>query len=72
MNGVGTRKHNDFAAQWLACMFPYRRFADVLADACARLRADVDRYPFIVVDFHLLLLADLPAHSLTFAFPIHT
>ena len=25
--------------------FPYRRFADILADACARLGADVDRYP---------------------------
>jgi hypothetical protein len=71
VNGVGTRKHNDFAAQWLACMFPYRRFADVLADACARLRADVDRYSFIVVDFHLLLLADLPAHSLALR-PAHS
>src|SRR5467141_2458921 len=52
-------------------MFPYRRFADVLADACARLRADVDRYSFIVVDFHLLLLADLPAHSLALR-PAHS
>jgi hypothetical protein len=43
-------------------MLPYRRFADILADACARLGADVDRYSFIVTDFHHLLLAGLPAH----------
>ena len=41
---------------------PYRRFADILADACARLGADVVRYSFIVVDLHHLLLAGLPAH----------
>ncbi len=34
----------------------------VLADANARLGADVDRYSFIVVDLHHLLLAGLPAH----------
>ena len=45
-------------------MLPCRRFADVLADACARLGADVDRYSFIAVDFHHILLAGLPAHSL--------
>jgi hypothetical protein len=39
-----------------------RRFAAVLADANARLGADVDRYSFIVVDLHHLLLAGLPAH----------
>ena len=33
---------------------------------CARLGADVDRYSFIVVDLHHLLLAGLPAHSLAF------
>jgi hypothetical protein len=43
--------------------FPYRRFADILADTCARLGADVVRYSFIVVDLHHLLLAGLPAHS---------
>src|SRR5256884_8293490 len=42
--------------------FPYRRFVAVLADANARLGADVDRYSFIVVDLHHLLLAGLPAH----------
>src|SRR6266481_4037082 len=31
-------------------------------DANARLGADVDRYSFIVVDLHHLLLAGLPAH----------
>ena len=45
-------------------MLPCRRFADVLADACARLGADVGRYSFIAVDFHHILLAGLPAHSL--------
>ena len=30
---------------------PYRRFADTLADADARLGADVDRYSFTVADF---------------------
>jgi hypothetical protein len=52
VNGVGTRDHNDFAARWLAYMLPCRRFADVLADACARLGVDVDRYSFIAVDSH--------------------
>jgi hypothetical protein len=46
-------------------MLPCRRFADVLADARARLGADVGRYSFIAVDFHHILLAGLPAHSLT-------
>jgi hypothetical protein len=43
-------------------MFPYRRFADILTDACARLGADVVRDSFIVVDLRHLLLAGLPAH----------
>jgi len=51
-----------FAAQWLAYAFPCRRFAPALAGNDARLGADVDRYSFIVVDFHHLLLAGLPAH----------
>ena len=42
MNNVGTRIDNDFAAQWLAYTLPYRRFADVLADACARIGGDVE------------------------------
>src|SRR5499425_710020 len=40
-DSVGTRYHFSIAAQWLACTFPCRRFADILADACARLGADV-------------------------------
>ena len=60
-NGVGTRGLA-FAAQWLAYALPYRRFVAVLADANARLGADVDRYSFNVVDLHHLLLAGLPAH----------
>ncbi|WP_292589770.1 hypothetical protein, partial [Mesorhizobium sp.] len=58
-NGVGIRP---FVAQWLAYTLPCRRFADILADACPRLGADVDRCSFIVVDSHHLLLAGLPAH----------
>lgn len=51
-----------FVAQWLACSFPYRRFADTLAGAYARLRATVTRYIFSAVDLHHLLFAGLPAH----------
>jgi hypothetical protein len=60
------RRHpglNSFAAQWLAYALPCRRFAHALASMHARLGADVDRYSFIAVDFHHLLLAGLPAHS---------
>ena len=53
-NGVGTRERT-FAAQWVACALPYRRFAI----AGARLGADAVRYSFIVADFHRLLLAGL-------------
>jgi hypothetical protein len=63
-DSVGARNISTFAAQWLACTLPYRRFADLLADACARLGADVVRYTFIVRDLHLLLLAGLPAHRI--------
>ena len=63
LNSVGARDSNSFGAQWLAHAFPYRRFADILTDACARLGADVDRYSFIAVDSHHLLHAGLPAHS---------
>ena len=61
-DSVGTRNQFSIAAQWLACTSPYRRFADILADACARLGADVGRYSFIALDLHHLLLAGLPAH----------
>ena len=61
-NSVGARGLA-FAAPWLAYALPYRRFVGVLTNANARLGADVDRYTFIVVDLHHLLLAGLPAHS---------
>ena len=52
-----------FEAQWLAYALPCRRFAPALTGRNARLGADVDRYSFIAVDFHHLLLAGLPAHA---------
>ena len=61
-DSVGARNLFSIAAQWLACTFPCRRFADILADACARLGADAVRYSFIAVDLHHLLLASFPAH----------
>jgi hypothetical protein len=65
VNNVGTRVANGFAAQWLAYTLPYRRFADALAGACARIGGDVDCYSLIAVDFHHILLASLPALSLS-------
>ena len=62
--GVGTPEILTYAAQWLAYTLPCRRFAGTLADACARLGVDADRYAFIVADSHRLLLAGLPAHKL--------
>ncbi len=61
-NSVGARDCCTFAARWLACTLPYRRFAGALAGDDARLGADVDRYSFVVTDLHRLLLAGLPAH----------
>jgi hypothetical protein len=60
---VGARDTTSFAAQWLACALPCRRFACTLTSTGARLEADVGRYSFIVSDSHRLLLAGLPAHS---------
>ena len=37
VNNVGTRVYNAFAAQWLAYTLPYRRFAVILAEDCARI-----------------------------------
>src|SRR6202011_6005769 len=71
VNNVGNRVDNGFAAQWLAYTLPYRRFADALADACARIGGDVGCYSFIAVDFHHILLASLPAHSLALR-PAHS
>jgi hypothetical protein len=64
VNNVGTRVYNAFAAQWLAYTLPYRRFAVILAENCARIGGDVGCYSFIAVDSHHILLAGLPAHSL--------
>jgi hypothetical protein len=64
LDRVGTRNLGPIVAQWLAYAFPYRRFADTLADACARLGADAVRCTFIAVDLHHLLLAGLPAHPI--------
>jgi hypothetical protein len=61
--GVGTLGVITFAARWLAYTLPCRRFADILADICARLGASADRYSFTATDFHRLLLAGLPAHK---------
>ena len=55
-NCVGIRDDKSFAAQWLAYALPYQRFADILANACARL-GPVDRYSFTERDLHPLLLA---------------
>src|SRR6516225_11437295 len=41
LNRVGTRDLTSFAAQWLACALPCRRFAVTLAGANARLGAEV-------------------------------
>ena len=62
---VGTRDETTFAAQWPACMIPCRRFAVTLTGADARLGVSVGRYTFTAEDFHLLLLAGLPAHSVS-------
>ncbi|MCP6440306.1 hypothetical protein NL474_28095, partial [Klebsiella pneumoniae] len=50
LNRFGTRNYTTITAQWLVRKFPYRRFADQLAAACARLGANVVRYSLIVVD----------------------
>ena len=57
MERVGVRDKNDFVAQWLACTYPCRRFGRALADTAARLGANADRYSFIAVELHHLLLA---------------
>ena len=57
-DSVGPR-NDSFAAQWLACALPYRRFACTFTGTCARLGANAVRYSFIVRDSHPLLLAGL-------------
>jgi hypothetical protein len=64
-NGVGTRGLA-FAAQWLAYALPYRRFVAVLADANARLGADVDRSGRIEARSGLRMMPTFPRPSLSF------
>jgi hypothetical protein len=59
LNTSAPRLLRVFAAPWLACVLPCRRFVGILTDADARLGADVDRYSFIVADLHRLLLVGL-------------
>ena len=61
---VGTRDYRPFAALWLACALPGRRFADTLADASARLGANADCYSFIAVGLHHLLFAGFYRRSM--------
>src|SRR6267154_1267386 len=66
-NCVGTRDDRSFAVQWLACALPCRRFADSLADVCARLRADAGRYSLPVsrrtpITFTKAEVAAFPEH----------
>ena len=68
-NVVGARDDKPFAAQWLAYASPCRRFAINLAIDGARLGAGVVRVTFTVKDFHLILLAGLPAHCGAFSHP---
>ena len=56
---VDTQRYTYFAAQWLACALPCRRFALILADEDARLGAEAGRYAFLVMDLHHLLPAGL-------------
>jgi DDE superfamily endonuclease len=56
---VDTQRYTYFAAQWLACALPCRRFALILADENARLGAEAGRYAFLVMDLHHLLPAGL-------------
>ena len=58
-NDDGARQEGTFAAQWLACVLLYRRFATALTGGCARLEVDVVSYSFIVSDLHRLLVAGL-------------
>ena len=69
-DSVGTRNQFSIAAQWLACTSPYRRFADILTDACARLGADVGRYSFIAVDLHRLDRASFAWRTTTYSLPV--
>ncbi len=65
-NGVGAQDDVDFAAQWLAYAIPCRRFADILADAYARLEADVVRSGRIEARTGLRMMPTSPRSPLSF------
>ena len=65
-NSVSTQKKADFAAQWLAYALPCRRFADVLADNCARLGADVGWSGRIEARTGLRMMPTSPRSPLSF------
>src|ERR1019366_4175827 len=66
VNNVGTRVANDFAAQWLAYTHPYRRFADALVDASARIGGNVDWWGRIEVRTGLRMMPTFPRSPLSF------
>jgi hypothetical protein len=69
---VSAQNDVDFAAQWLAYAIPCRRFADILADAYARLGADVVWSCRIEARTGLRMmrrLLDPPYHSVRRVFP---
>ena len=61
-NSVGARDMNLSRLNGWPMRSPADASPPPLRTTDARLRADVDRYSFIVSDFHRLLLAGLPAH----------
>ena len=65
-DGVGTRDLITFAAPRLAYAHPCRRFADILAEACARLGADVDRSGRIEARTGLRMMPTSPRSPLSF------
>ena len=65
-DSVGTRDKFSIAAQWLACTFPCRRFADILTEACARLGADVARSGRIEARTGLRMMPTSPRSPLSF------
>jgi hypothetical protein len=63
---VGARFSLTFAAQWLAYAIPCRRFADALADNCARLGADVGWSGRIEARTGLRMMPTSPRSPLSF------
>jgi hypothetical protein len=67
---VGTPDKFDFAAQWLACTYPYSRFAAPSRVANAELGATVARYTFGVGLSHSLPHAGLSRRFRRLHFPL--